>query len=206
MILKTRNHFFAQSLLGLIFRDVPARAALLSMSLLAGLVLFGLPLFGQGNSGNAANRVPLPVDWSSGHVVYTKNFTPEQAARMQHDPRLYNSWLLQGHVQDANSQSGVQGNKKQPPPPPPSSVDWSFSLGTGGVAPNMFPAKYNFDINAAPSCSNDFAVFGLNVAAVASGSPATASGTFDAASDVSSNTFITLTVNGTAYPFNASNT
>ena len=32
------------------------------------------------------------------------------------------------------------------------------------MAPNMFPAKYSFDINAAPSCTGDFVVFGLNVA------------------------------------------
>jgi hypothetical protein len=43
-------------------------------------------------------------------------------------------------------------------------VDWSLSLGTGNVSPNMFPAKYSFDINATPSCGNDYVVFGLNVA------------------------------------------
>ncbi len=43
-------------------------------------------------------------------------------------------------------------------------IDWSVSLGVGNVAPNMFPAKYSFDINATPSCANDYVVFGLNVA------------------------------------------
>ena len=43
--------------------------------------------------------------------------------------------------------------------------DWAVSLGTaGGVAAGMSPAKYNFDINAAPSCANDFAVFPVNAA------------------------------------------
>ena len=79
------------------------------MSLFAGLVLFGLPLFGQGNSGNATKRVPLPVDWSFSHVVYTRNFTPEQAASMQNDPRLYNSWLLQGHAQFNNGGLDASG-------------------------------------------------------------------------------------------------
>ena len=43
-------------------------------------------------------------------------------------------------------------------------TDWSVSLGAGNVAPNMFPAKYSFNINATPSCALDYAVFGLNVA------------------------------------------
>ena len=37
-------------------------------------------------------------------------------------------------------------------------------MGTGVVAANMYPAKYSFDIDAAPSCTNDYVVFGLNVA------------------------------------------
>jgi hypothetical protein len=48
-------------------------------------------------------------------------------------------------------------------------VDWSVSLGAGNVAASMFPAKYSFDINGTPSCANDFAVFGLNVAGVTNG-------------------------------------
>ena len=38
-------------------------------------------------------------------------------------------------------------------------IDWSISLGAGNVAPNMFPAKYSFDINATPSCTNDYVVY-----------------------------------------------
>ena len=48
-------------------------------------------------------------------------------------------------------------------------IDWSIPLGTGIVAPNMFPAKYSFDINATPSCANDYVVFGLNVAGATPG-------------------------------------
>src|ERR1043166_1850076 len=107
--------------------------------------LVASPLFGQGFA--QGDRVPLPVDWSFSHVIYSQSFTPAQAARMQHDPRLYNSWLLQGHVQSANTQGGK--GKPQPPPPTQPGVDWSFSLGAGGVAQNMFPAKYNFNVNAA---------------------------------------------------------
>jgi hypothetical protein len=45
--------------------------------------------------------------------------------------------------------------------------DWNVSLGLGRIAPNMFPAKYSFDPRAAPDCTNDYAVFGLNHAGAA---------------------------------------
>ena len=63
--------------------------------------------------------------------------------------------------------------------------DWSHVLGGGtdglggsGV-PGVFPAKYNFDINAAPSCANDFVVYPTNGAgALSSGNHETRPGTF----------------------------
>lgn len=45
-------------------------------------------------------------------------------------------------------------------------VDWSVNLGGAGsaIAPGMYPAKYSFNVNAAPDCTNDFVVFALHVA------------------------------------------
>ncbi|HUJ30407.1 MAG TPA: hypothetical protein VLY23_03955 [Candidatus Acidoferrum sp.] len=40
--------------------------------------------------------------------------------------------------------------------------DWSINLGTNGTAPAMFPAKFTFDIDAAPSCANDLVIFPVN--------------------------------------------
>jgi hypothetical protein len=65
--------------------------------------------------------------------------------------------------------------------------DWSNVLGGGtdglggsGV-PGVFPAKYNFNINAAPSCANDFVVYPTNGAgATSSGNAETRLGTFTA--------------------------
>jgi len=52
---------------------------------------------------------------------------------------------------------------------PRQAIDWSVSLGTGNVAPNMYPAKFIFNLNSNPDCANDYAVFGLNVAGVTGG-------------------------------------
>ncbi|MBN8260748.1 MAG: PQQ-like beta-propeller repeat protein [Xanthomonadales bacterium] len=52
--------------------------------------------------------------------------------------------------------------------------DWSNVLGGGASSlggsgvPGVFPAKYNFDITATPSCANDFVVYPTNAAGAAS--------------------------------------
>jgi hypothetical protein len=45
--------------------------------------------------------------------------------------------------------------------------DWSVSLNNGSGGTISEPAKYVFDVNAAPSCTNDFVVTGVNVAGAA---------------------------------------
>jgi hypothetical protein len=50
--------------------------------------------------------------------------------------------------------------------------DWAVSLGGGSVAQSMFPAKYTFSTTSAltsASCTNDFVVYGLNVAGTTGG-------------------------------------
>ncbi|MEQ1885244.1 MAG: hypothetical protein ABL967_09300 [Bryobacteraceae bacterium] len=56
------------------------------------------------------------------------------------------------------------GNRAGTSTPGKPQGDWSITLGDGGavVAPGQFPAKFSFDINAAPSCTDDFVVFGVN--------------------------------------------
>jgi len=51
-------------------------------------------------------------------------------------------------------------------------VDWGVSMLAGGtVGSGMFPAKFTFDVNAAPDCANDFVAFNSSLAGV---SPITA--------------------------------
>ena len=43
--------------------------------------------------------------------------------------------------------------------------DWNIYLGgaaSAGIDPTMYPAKYTWDVNAAPNCSNDFVVVTVN--------------------------------------------
>ena len=67
------------------------------------------------------------------------------------------------------SQKGHLSRPLRKPPQPHG--DWSYFLGSvagATVAQNNFPAKYSFDVNAAPSCTNDFVAFAINQAGGAS--------------------------------------
>ena len=160
------------------------------------LIAFGLTafLFGQdegvGPGWATAGRISLPTDWSSNHVIYTGNFKgsspqaamAEQVAKSHYDPRLFNSWLLQGHLPPVavgktrgvrhEVSSGNQSSEEYETQRPPDHIQGSRAdprLDSGtrtavGVAQNMYPAKFSFNINANPDCINDYVVFGLNVA------------------------------------------
>ncbi len=101
--------------------------------------------------------MPLIHDWSTRHVIYTGGYTAEQAERMAKDPRAYAAFLAHGmehrhhEPKEHHADAGPETLKR----------DWSVSLGMGNFQPNsaVYPAKYTFDVNAPPSCTNDFAVF-----------------------------------------------
>jgi hypothetical protein len=138
--------------------------------------------------------VPLPMDWSDRHVIYTVGFPGEQVEKMQGDPRYFAAMRLHGkELADENAVNGYPILSRIPlpessdsawesPPEPPWELplrpkrrapsllgelkeDWSVSLGpTAGVAAGQSPAKYSFDVNAAPSCTSDYVVFPINAA------------------------------------------
>src|SRR5207247_4305986 len=92
--------------------------------------------------------------------------------------------------------SGNGGGKKNPPPSTAPQGDWNLSLGPTGssrVAPNMFPAKYNFNIGQAPSCTLDYVVFGENATGGAA-VKASQTGTFSGSNENGT----PITINGTA--------
>jgi hypothetical protein len=141
--------------------------------------------------------VPLPMDWSDHHVIYTVGSTPEQASYLEGDPRFFVAMRLHGKaLADEKAANGhptltktfsrepladpAWRSRPEPPPPEPPGrsplrlvrapsllpdlkVDWSISLGpTAGVAAGQSPAKFSFDVNAAPSCTGDYVVFPVN--------------------------------------------
>ena len=109
---------------------------------------------------------------------------------MWNEPRVYAQWALHGKAPDG---WGLKFKPAKPPRQARGKIerDWAVSLGAGGVAQGMSPAKYTFDVNAAPSCASDFAVFPVN--ASTGNTRANVVGTFSAAPAAGQTAAITIT-------------
>jgi hypothetical protein len=164
------------------------------------LVAFGLvaglagSLFAQAFA-RSDGSIPVPRDWSSKHVVFTGDHMRENAGKTWNEPRAYAQWLLHGN---APAGSGlVRWRRMQVPRRQTKQTikkDWAVSLGAGGVAQGMSPAKFSFNVNATPSCTSDFVVFPVN--ASTGNTRATFGSTFTAATTGA--TTLTITPTGGA--------
>ena len=96
-------------------------------------------------------------DWSTSHTLYPSVGDVNAMVAVQNDPRAILSWQAAARQERTRGQRHInlQSEVRR---------DWSISLGTGGVAATMYPAKFSFDVNATADCTNDFAVFAVNVA------------------------------------------
>jgi hypothetical protein len=106
-------------------------------------------------------RVPLVRDFSSAQVIFPEVVDEEIAGRVRRDARFRQQYLrrharrlARRNAERAENNGSGEAVVR----------DWSFSLNTGNGGTISAPAKYVFDITAAPSCANDFVVTGVNVA------------------------------------------
>jgi hypothetical protein len=176
-----------------------ARFSALLLTAFGLAISFATPAFGQGVA-RPDGSVSVPMDWSSRHVLFNAGFMTEHAATMWNEPRAYAEWLLHGN---APAESGpaqaslVQGTQRKRVRGK-LKKDWAISLGAGGVAQGMSPAKYTFNVNAPPSCTSDFAVFPID--ASTGNTRANVIGTFTGEPQTGATTSITITpTGGTAF-------
>ncbi len=121
--------------------------------------------------------VHMTVDWSSRHLAYSGRPRGPYARIAMQDPRYLRHLILYANRKDYGDRDATSGELpgfRQPDPirrheASPLKRDWQFSLGanarTGdGNLGYSFPAKFSFDINATPSCTNDFVVFATGLA------------------------------------------
>ncbi|MGA1998656.1 MAG: hypothetical protein ABSG52_01580 [Terriglobales bacterium] len=163
-------------------KKFPARLAEFTL-LLAFVGLTSLPGFAQERA--AQPHIGLVHDWSHRHIVFTDTNDVQTRLKQGSDLRARSSWARRTRVAQPNTsgralvahQSVATINKKKKGGGGSGgaisgvSVDWALPLGKGaganianygGLAAGAYPAKYNFDINAAPDCTNDYIAMGLN--------------------------------------------
>jgi hypothetical protein len=124
------------------------------------LSLFCLRGYGQDKDQAKGHPNGIVQDWSRRHVLYPRVGPLQPLIELQNDPRAVLTW------QESARKDWRRWRYPHPVRAPQNGLhtDWSISLGTGSIAPAMYPAKYTFDITALPSCANDFVVFPINVA------------------------------------------
>ena len=144
-------------------------ASTLPLCVLCLLGLFGCGANGQYLTGDLPGGQPagqptvhsngIVQDWSMSHAVYPRVGEINSLNAVQHDPRALLSW----QAMEREDLRRARIPQRFVDTPVETTRDWSIPLGTGGVAKSMYPAKFGFDITAAPSCANDFVVFSVNV-------------------------------------------
>ncbi len=135
-----------------------------------------LGLAGKAQDEPREQHVGRVQDWSYRHVVLSGGLPAADLGQAKAEPRilfrLAERNLYRASARQEMMRSGRTGRGPLRQPRPRSGglkIDWSVSLGAGIVAPYMYPAKYSFDIDATPSCTDDYVVFGLNVAGTTGG-------------------------------------
>jgi hypothetical protein len=129
------------------------------------MVWVALSAHGQGHG-----RMSLPQDWSHHHLVFTPPSSIEQAWRLQQEPRFWHQVLSRNasapgqdedNAADFVGRHGGHGHGRRNLEHP----DWGMSLLAGGKAgAGVYPAKFTFDINATPDCTNDYVAFTTSLA------------------------------------------
>jgi hypothetical protein len=157
------------------------------------LLLAALPQMAQMRmkAQLSPSHVGRVTDWSYGHIVVSGGASAANLEAARTEPRIlfhlaernllrvhdgeisFSSTSSDRDSRDPATKKGrpiiIDGTNIKKMNKKDLRTDWSLSLGTGNVAQSMFPAKYIFDINGTPSCTNDFVAYGLNVAGVTNG-------------------------------------
>ena len=113
-------------------------------------------------------RLGIPQDWTHSHLIFSRQVLSTHPNLAKTEPRVWQQFFRRAQPYSSASNLLAAGDQ-QGRPTPELKRDWSVGLGTGKVAFGMSPVKYGFDVNAPPSCTNDYAAFGLDVAGVTGG-------------------------------------
>jgi hypothetical protein len=147
-----------------------ARAVRFAIALV-GFAAVALALQGQApnSPGPFRYKIPLPEDWSHRHLIYSRPTTLGQALQNQQRHRFWHQWFRRNVRVELPDGGGAFSSEFDHPHDVDDAGDgwqrdWGISLGIGAtVGEGMSPAKFTYDINAAPSCPNDYVVFNTSL-------------------------------------------
>jgi hypothetical protein len=138
------------------------------------VVWSGLALAAAQENGHIP--VSMVEDWSSRHMIFSEDVARENRGAVLAEPRFWQQYLRrhatrplpvfdEERTNASLSWTGVSAITPGSSPPKPRTLshrDWSFPLGGGSGGRISGPAKFVFDVTAAPSCTTDFVVTGIS--------------------------------------------
>jgi len=129
----------------------------------------------RGRAQDTYHR-PISVveDWSTHQVIFSENVPEELKPTVMADSRFWLQYFRRhASYRVCAEPEGRQDESLCPRDPLPGSGwqvirpakrDWSVSLGGGSGGPISEPAIFTYDVSAAPNCTGDYAVTGIDVA------------------------------------------
>jgi len=109
------------------------------------------------SSSRHAGHFGLVQSWSTRFVVFPIHGPYGLKLATQNDARAVMSWMMRAN--DSAKSAHLHSRTHRPHDGKRLHRDWAISIDTSGNANPAYPAKYGFDVDAAPSCSADFVVF-----------------------------------------------
>jgi hypothetical protein len=110
----------------------------------------------------------VPHDWSHRHLIFSAPTSSKHEQKLQQDLRYRHQWLRRNAPSWRLEEAVKSHVTVSPVPEATIHRDWGTSLSAGGTVGNeMFPAKFSFDVNAPPSCANDFVVYNTSLVGAA---------------------------------------
>ncbi len=128
------------------------------------LVLTGMPGLGA-QEAPPQRHVGAAQDWSSGLLIFSRDGLARHPEVLKREPRVSNQVRQRWQTPRGDAFGGFDGGmngqgitgKRNPP-----KRDWNVPGLGGRLSSNMYPSKFSFDPAAAPDCTNDYVVYGLN--------------------------------------------
>jgi hypothetical protein len=132
----------------------------------AGFAVWCVVFFVLVPSIRAQQAIPLRHigavhDWSEHQIIFSRDALARYPDLMDREPRLRQQVIERWQ---SPKWRALLGTTNPPPHPKKSSLERDWNMGLGArLRENAFPAKFSYNPEAPPSCTNDYVVFGLSV-------------------------------------------
>jgi len=127
------------------------------------VVFFAIVPSMSAQEATASSHIGVPQDWSQNNILFSRDTLALHPNLMDREPRVLHQAMqrwqppISGvfHAADLMPTVAAKSGLHR---------DWNVSLLGGRLSQFRFPAKFSFNPAAAPDCTNDYVVFGLNTA------------------------------------------